>query len=95
MDAGGLSQAFANMDAKQTSAETYMVDIAKVVGYNGQLLNALVSRVNTIEAKQWTHSKQVDQLEEDVKGALTTVDSNEVARDKQLRQELDAMMSKL
>ena len=40
MSTADLSQAFTNVNTQQMKGEKWMVDIAKVVGYNGELLNA-------------------------------------------------------
>ena len=102
MNTADLSQAFSNMSNQQSKGEAWMVDIAKVVGYNAELLNAVVSRVNNIEAGTKLQAQQVNQLDskvgeltDDVKGALKTVVDGDKDRDKTLRTELDAMAANL
>ena len=97
-----LSQGFANMNMATGKLEQFSLNIAGCVHYNGELLNKLVTRVNTLEASASMAGQQVLQLDnvvagltEDIKGALTTVTENDKKTDDKLRAELDTMMGKL
>ena len=51
MSVEDLSQGFANMGVTQHKTEQFALNIANCVHYNGELLNALVTCVNKIEAR--------------------------------------------
>ena len=97
MSVEDLSQGFANMGVTQHKTEQFALNIANCVHYNGELLNALVTRVNRIEASTKLYDQKTAQADEkvealtrDVRHAIGTVDDGDKQRDGILRAELSA-----
>ena len=98
MSVEDLSQGFANMGVTQQKTEQFALNIANCVHYHGELLNALVIRVNRIEASTKLYDQKIAQADEkvealtcDVRHAIGTVDDGDKQRDGILRAELGAI----
>ena len=97
-----LSAGFQNLASKQQTDEAAGRNTAECVHYNSELLNALITRVNAIEATTGLIGKKVEDqdavmqsLTDDTRGALKALESRVIERDTTLRAELDAMAAKL
>ena len=91
-----------DLGIKMSTIETYSNSMGEAVTYNSGLLNALVTRVNTIETTSDLTTGVIDQLTEDVKKAMITInedgmrqDRADAGKDSALRTELSAMAAKL
>ena len=83
-----LSAGFTNLQRLQVRDESFQTSMSQAVHWNTDLLNKLVTRVNTLEA-----SSQLVTAE--TKQALDAVNDLNVQRDAQLRDELNQMALKL
>ena len=93
---------FNHLSGLQQRQDVYDEDVAKCIDWNAVLLNALVSRVNTLEinaapqqAAIDSQNQKIETLTEGVKRALGQVEEADAAKDWVLRGELSAMMVKL
>ena len=100
MSTAELSQAFTNVCGKQDAAEQFALNVAGCVQYNGDLLNSLITRVNTIEAAATFVASDVgeikgtvEKLTEDTRAALQKVEAQDVATDALLRQQAEVRAS--
>ena len=83
-----LSAGFTNLQRLQSRDEGFRTSVSQAVHWNADLLNKLVTRVNTLEAS----SKLVT---DETKQAFDAVNEQVVKRDGQLREELNQMAVKL
>ena len=83
-----LSAGFTNLHGLQTRDEGFACSMSHAVHWNADLLNKLVTRVNTLEASAALVTTETKQ-------ALDAVNELTVGRDQQLREELNAMAEKL
>ena len=83
-----LSAGFTNLQRLQVSDQAFQTSMSQAVHWNADLLNKLVTRVNTLEA-----SSQL--VTSETKQALDAVNDINVKRDAQLREELNQMALKL
>ena len=83
-----LSAGFTNFQRLQARDRGFQTSVSKAVLWNADLLNKLVTRANTLEASAALVTSEVSV-------ALDGVSDLNIARDKQLRDELDAMAKKL
>ena len=83
-----LSAGFTNLQRLQVRDESFQTSMSQSVHWNADLLNKLVTRVNTMEAA----SKLVT---DEAKTAFDGVNEQIVKRDAQLREELDQMAVEL
>ena len=79
-----LSAGFMNLQRLQARDEGFQTSVSQAVHWNADLLNKLVTRVNTLEASAALVTSEV-------KVALDGVSELNIARDKQLRVELASM----
>ena len=82
---------FHNLANLRERDEKWSVDIAKTVEWNATLLNALVSRVNIIDASVSRQSDSINVLNDGVKAALTQAAAATDGKEFILRGELSAM----
>ena len=87
-----LSAGFANLQQRQEKDATWINSISESVHWNSGLLNALVNRVNSIEAadKLMTeeinkHSGEINQVTEDLKTGLEFVHQKDREHESTLR----------
>ena len=71
-----VSNAISGINAKILAPETYTNSMGEAVTYNNGLLNALATRVNTIETTSDLTTGVVDTLTDDVKKALETINED-------------------
>ena len=81
--------------AERGRDQNWTYDIAGVVAGNGELLNALISRVNMIEGAARLTATSVDALKAEVAKGLDGVNDLTIQRDTKLRLELDELTVKL
>ena len=78
-----LSAGFANPLSLQQRDETFTKSVAECTHYNAQLLNALVTRVNTLEASAVAQTSTTEQLTADVRKALGMLEDSDKGRPQQ------------
>ena len=82
-----LSAGFYNLLQLQQRDETFTKSVAECTHYNAQLLNALVTRVNTLEASAVAQTSTTEQLTADVRKALGMLEDSDKGKDQALRKE--------
>ena len=97
-----LTQGFYNLTRLQSRDEKFLQGVAQCVHDNAGLLDAVVNRINGIEASLKLtqgviegQNAKLEQLTDDVKVGLEKVHGEDITRDTNLRNELDAMAKKL
>ena len=71
-----------DLGIKMSTIETYSNSMGEAVTYNSGLLNALVTRVNTIETTSDLTTGVIDQLTEDVKKEMITINEDGMRQDR-------------
>ena len=95
LDLADMTAGFNNL-SKQVSRDSQLLDsTSKAVEWNSQLLNALITRVNTLEAGSTVARQKVDSLTSEVAEAVQKLAAVDRDRDQSLRDELSAMAAKL
>ena len=90
-----LTQGFYNLVQKQETNDKWVMDIARVVHGNADLLNGVIGRMNLEEGRSKLLQQQVDTLTADTRTACDKVDDKHTQRDALLRNELDQMAARL
>ena len=102
MSAEDQTGGFHNLSMIQQRDERFSQEIAKVVHDNAVLLNAVVSRVNAVEAaavlaqqQSKEQSEKTDTLTADTRKALSKLEGTMDERESGLRKQLSAMATRL
>ena len=102
MSVEDLTAGFYTLNENNEKEAKLLQSTAKAVHYNADLLNALVSRVNSAEAAMHLHNESLVQrdanmtkLTEDVKLAVKTLEDGDFKKDSTLRDELNVMVQKI
>ena len=90
-----LSAGFYNLMGLQQRDEKFTKNLADCTGYNAELLNALITRVNALEASAGLQQQTTEALTSDVRKALAQLEELDQQKDTTLRAELSAMAVKL
>ena len=90
-----LSAGFHNLMGLQQRDEKFTKNIAECTHYNAELLNALITRVNAVEASVGLQQAATEALTSDVHKALQMLESEDGKKDSTLRAELSAMAVRL